>query len=144
MEDPQEAPPLDTEELDLESARRFRAAFAWAGIVGPTAIGQALGVSSTTAKRLARGDGNYSRDRWDDVERITKVPRWFIDAGFEGAGLPDYETLPERVEALGRRVQVVMDLLGVKVSEGLAGSVRREPQAPHAGPANGTTRDLPD
>lgn len=132
-------------ELESEHAARFRAAFAYAGFPGPSAIGKALGVSDSTAKRLERGEllsngkTRFTRELWDQVIALTGVPPWFVEQGFSGVGLPDETRLAERTEALESQMRTVLNLLSTRVSSA-AGSASTHVE-PREDPADAEATD---
>jgi hypothetical protein len=127
---------------DEESARRFRAAFGWAGLNGPGPISKAMGVSDTTAKRLAKGEGVYNAELWNTVLKLTSVPVWFIEHGWDGANVPDDIGVGERVEALESQVEALYKLLGARLIATLPPAGER-PEG-RAGPAGGPPPGPPD
>jgi hypothetical protein len=123
-----------------EQAARFRAAFAYANYPGPSKIGQALGKSDATVKKLRNGTGVYTHELWEQVIALTGVPRWFIEHGWEGANVPNEVGLAEKVETLESEMDVVLRILRVRL--GRSAVAGTDPPLEHPGdPGDQTGKD---
>ena len=140
--------PPQHEAPELENAARLRAAFAYKGIIGPTPIGKALGVSDSTAKRLIRGDrqengkSRYTRELWDSVLEITAVPPWFIQHGWDGANIPDEASMAEEVQALRHQMDTVLGIIGARALAGGASAAKQPGQTESRKMRQGRIRSL--
>jgi hypothetical protein len=130
--------------------RRIRAAMTLAGLENEAALATRIatkGYSARTLYRMLDPTDKKRPVRDTDLVAIGKAcgvsdAFWTVDFQRIQA-LPDEAALAEKVEQLDRHMAVVMDLLGVRLSAGLAGSVQSEPKAPRVGPANGAGNGPP-
>lgn len=121
-------------------AARVRAARAHADL-DQTALGEALGKSVYTVKRLERGLRDVSDDELEVIARVTDVPVGFLIAGFGEAKYAQDPAEPltigvaeqffrETVAALNARIDELEQLVRTREPEEIADAVRRALNAP--------------
>lgn len=117
----------------------MRAARGFSDLSQP-ALAAELGVSVTTLSRMENGKTPIDLSTAYAIADLCKVPRWFMDLGFEGSALTEDPTLAERVEALENRMDSIYELALNRVGV----DIGRDPREPGEDSGAGGREGRPD